>query len=114
MEEAQRRCIQLIDDMDSHLTDVCGQCNYSCKPVVVSNDKQECLGNIQFSQKKASLMEAMRDAFIEPTTKALRMSALLTFCHKTGLQLLRQSCEPHVKTSFTVRISSFDLSVESA
>ncbi len=114
MEEAQRRCIQLIDDMDSHLTDVCGQCNYRCNPVAVPSGGMECLENIQFSQKKVNLMEAMRDAFIDPATKALKMSALLTFCHKTGLQLLRQHCEPHVKTSFTVRIASFDLAVESA
>lgn len=114
MEDAQRRCIQLIDDMDSHLAGLCGQCNHSCNPATVFSDGKECLENVQFSQKKVNLMGAMRDAFIDPTTKALKMSALLTFCHKTGLQLLRQHCEPHVKTSFTVRISSFDLSVESA
>ena len=114
MEDAQRRCIQLIDEMDSHLAGLCGQCNYSCSPVAVSSDRKECLESVQFSQKKVNLMEAMRDAFIDPATKALKMSALLTFCHKTGLQLLRQSCNPHVKTSFTVRIASFDLAVESA
>lgn len=113
MEAAQRRCIELIDEMDFHLAALCGQCNYSCNPVVVSSDRKECLESVQFSQKKVHLMEAMRDAFIEPVTKALKMSALLTFCHKTGVQLLKQSCEPHVKTSFTVRIFSFDLSVES-
>lgn len=113
MDAAQRRCIQLIDEMDSELAVVCGPCKYSCKPLIASSEKKECLESVQFSQKKVNLMAAMRDAFIDPTTKALKMSALLTFCHNTGLQLLRQHCEPHVKTSFTVRISSFDLAVES-
>lgn len=114
MDAAQRRCIQLIDEMDSELAVVCGPCRYSCKPLIASSEKKECLENIQFLQKKVHLMEAMRDAFIEPVTKALKMSALLTFCHQTGVELVRQNCEPYVKTSFTVRISSFDLSVESA
>ena len=114
MEDAQRRCIRLIDEMDSHLAGLCGQCNYSCNPVAVPSGGKECLESVQFSRNKVNLTEAMRDAFIDPATKALKMSALLAFCHKTGLQLLRQRCEPHVKTSFTVRIASFDLAVESA
>ena len=114
MDAAQRRCIELMDGMDSELTNTCAQCNYSCKPTVVSQAGKECLQDIRFLQKKVHLMEAMRDAFIEPVTKALKMSALLTFCHKTGLELLRQDCQPYVKTSFTVRVFSFDLAVESA
>ena len=114
MDDAQRRCIQLIDEMDSELAVVCGPCKYSCKPLIASSEKKECLESVQFLQKKVHLMEAMRDAFIEPTTKALKMSALLLFCHNTGLELVRQHCEPYIKTSFTVRIFTFDLAVESA
>lgn len=113
MDEAQRRCIQLIDEMDSELAGVCGQCSYKCDPTIVAREVKECLQSVQFSKKKVHLMEAMRDAFIEPVTKALKMSALLLFCHKTGLELLRQDCQPYVKTSFTVRVFSFDLAVES-
>lgn len=114
MDDAQRLCIQLIDEMDSELTAKCGQCNYSCEPTVVAREVKECLQGIQFSTKKVHLMEAMRDAFIEPVTKALKMSALLLFCHRTGLELIRQDCQPYVRTSFTVRVFSFDLAVESA
>lgn len=113
MEEAQRRCMRLIDELDLKLSDVCGQCIHGCNDLIVSNEGKECLQNVQFMRKKLHLMEAMRDAFIDPTTKALKMSALLTFCHKGGLELLRQECDPYVKTSFTVRIFSFDLTVES-
>ena len=54
MDAAQRRCIQLIDEMDSELAVVCGPCKYSCKPLIASSEKKECLESVQFLQKKSS------------------------------------------------------------
>jgi hypothetical protein len=113
MDAAPRKCIQLINEIDTELMKLCGQCSKPCNPLVLTHEGKECLQDPVFVQKNFQLVEAMKDAFIEPVTKALKTSALLLFCHKNGLELIKQSCQPHVKASFTVRTDAFDLSVES-
>jgi hypothetical protein len=111
MDAAYRQCARLIDEFDmfvSQSTVVSQDGNR----LVLSRNRNKAGQTVAFNQKKGQLLEAMKNTFIEPQTKAVRLSALLTFCHETGLELVTHHSTPHIRACALVRAPGFDIVVE--
>lgn len=107
-----RICAELIDEIDE-LIIKSRRRNKKYNQLVLSTERVSGPKSDLFKQKKIQLLQQLSETFIEPKTKSLRFSALLIFCHESGLKLVTQKCRPYSAASFTVRTPGFDLVVKS-
>lgn len=106
-------CAELIDDLDVVIAKSRTKTGRNGKLLVLSRAKKTGPRSEEFLFKKQYLLATMRDTFIEPINKSLRISALLIFCHQSGWELFTYSNRTHIHASFTVRTPGFDLIVTS-
>ncbi len=112
MDVAFRKCARMIDEVDelvSNSTTVPADGN---RLVLSRNRNKDGQQSVAFNKKKGQLLEAMKDTFIEPTTKGVRLSSLLIFCHQNGLELVTHHSTPHIRACALVRAPGFDIVIE--
>lgn len=107
---ALRHLTKLIDEVDDVLAKSRKVSDVG-ERLVLSTAPRSGSRAANFSQKKILLLQQMSEAFIEPQTKAVRLSALLTFCHESGLELVTHNVVLHTSASFIVRTPGFDIVV---
>jgi hypothetical protein len=108
-----RNCALLIDEVDLIISKSRTKTGKNGKALVLSRTRKNGPKSVQFNLKKIQLLAALKEHFIEPRTKSLRMSALLIFCHQAGLDLVTYENKTHIRAGFTVRTAGFDLVVSS-
>lgn len=113
MDAQCRLCMELVDEVDLLIANSRTKTGRNGKLLVLSQKRKNGPKSLLFSQKKIQLLRALKEAFIEPRTKSLKMSALLLFCHDAGLAVVTYKCRPYQGASFTVRTPGFDIAVES-
>lgn len=106
------KCARMIDDLDLVIANSRTQTGRNGKLLVLSSDKQTGPKSARFIKQKLQLLATLREHFIEPVNKSLRISALLSFCHQSGLTLVTYKNKTHVRSSFVVRTAGFDLVVD--
>lgn len=106
---AWQHLTKLIDEVDEALTNS-HSVNKIGERLILSTAPQKARAS-SLSQKKILLLQQMSEAFIESQTKSVRLSALLTFCYESGLELVTHSVVPHTSASFIVRTPGFDIVV---
>lgn len=106
-------CAEMVDDLDLVIANSRTKTGRNGKLLVLSTARKTGPRNAAFVLKKNQLLATMRSMFIETSNKSLRFSALLIFCHRSGLTLVKYSNKTHVSASFTIRTPNFDLCVTS-
>lgn len=112
MDEAFRRCARMIDEVDDLVSNVSFVTAGGNRLVLSRNRNKDGQQSVTFNKKKVQLLEAMRETFIEPATKAVRLSQLLIFCHQNGLELVTHHSTPHIRACALVRAPGFDIVIE--
>lgn len=107
------KCAELIDDLDYVISKSRTKTGRNGKLLLLSRNRKTGPRSALFLQKKIYLLATLKHIFIEPKTKSLRMSALLIFCHESGLDLAAYQNKTHIRACFTVRTPNFDLIVTS-
>lgn len=113
MDDSHRRCASLIDDIDLLVDEESGHGVGNAR-LVLSAKRVDGPKSYKFNTKKAQLLREMREAFIEPVSKSIRMSQLLTFCHQNGLELVTHHSTINVRACVLIRTPAFDIIVEGA
>lgn len=106
-------CAQLVDELDLIISQSRTKTGRNGKLLVLDRTRKNGPKSVQFIQKKVQLLAAMKNHFIEPRNKSLRISALLIFCHQSGFSLVTYKNKTHVRSCFTIRTAGFDLVVNS-
>ena len=112
MDASQLRCLHLIDEADV-LASRSRLARKEGNVFVISRSRRGSPRARKFVQTKTHLLEALRNTFIESSSKSIRMSALLTFCYHNGFKLVTHSGKPHIRARFVLRTSAFDIKVDS-
>lgn len=109
MDAAFRQCARLIDEVDVLVSESTTVSKDGNRLVLSRTRNKEGRQSVTFNQKKGQLLEAMKNTFIEPQTKAVRISKLITFCHETGLELVTHHHTPRIRACALVRAPGFDI-----
>ncbi|BAW19107.1 hypothetical protein [Ralstonia phage RP31] len=112
MDVAFKRCIDLIDEVDILVSESATVAMDGNRLVLSRSRTKDGHQSVQFNRKKSQLLGEMRETFIEPATKAVKLSQLITFCHQTGLELVTHHVTPNVRACALVRAPSFDIVIE--
>lgn len=107
---AWQHLTKLIDEVDEALANS-HSANKIGERLIVSTAPRSVPRVASLSQKKILLLQQMSEAFIEPQSKSVRLSALLTFCYESGLELVTHNVVPYTNASFIVRTPGFDIVV---
>jgi hypothetical protein len=102
----------MIDEVDILVSESTTVVTDGNRLVLSRNRNKDGQQSVNFNKKKGQLLEAMRDTFIEPATKAVRLSQLLIFCHQNGLELVTHHSTPHIRACALVRAPGFDIVIE--
>lgn len=113
MNTTYKRCAELIDAVDEIVASSTVVEENGVR-LVLSRNRTRGSDPVQFNRTKGQLLEELKNTFIEPISKSVRLSQLIMFCHSSGLELVTHHVTPHIRASALVRTPSFDIVFEDA